>query len=146
MLYNLKSKTEQDRCDKRYEKAKSEGWLLDMTNKSKSSLNMNSYFHLICAYFGLQSGYDAEYVKQQVVKQIVCPSLFNVEKPNVLRGGEMYKTVESWGNLGHEEQNFVINKFIVWSWDKAKIRLPDPKDLLYIKEVRVEVDRNKQYL
>ena len=145
MLYDLTKKTEVDRYNARSKVAIEKGWLVEMTNKTKGTLNMNNNFHLICAYFGLQTGYSKEHVKQKIIKLIVCPDIFVIEKPNVLTG-EMYETIESWADIGHEKQNLVINKFIKWSWDEGEIRLPDPNDLAYLKEVRVEVERNKQYL
>ena len=146
MKFDLKKKTEQDRFNRRCKTAIEKGWFVDLTNKTKGTPSMNSYFHLICAYFGTQTGYTKEYVKQTIVKQIVCPDVFNVEKVNKMRGGEMYRVIESWADIGHEKQNHVINKFINWSWETAEIRLPNPDDLQYIREIQIEVDRNKQYL
>ena len=145
MLYNLKSKTEQDRYKAAVIKAVKAEAMVDMKTKQKGTINQNNYFHLICAYFGLQYGEKTEYIKRVFVKLTVCRDIFVTEYAN-RKTGELREDLKSWKDINKEERTLVISRFLDWSAKEMKIRLPEPEDKLYIREIQVELDRNKQYL
>ena len=145
MLYDLTKKTEVDRLKQ---------WLLDQVKKcnlveckakKQGTLSQNNYFHLIVSYFALQYGETMEYIKVEFVKKHICKEIFKTERAN-RKTGELRPALRSWADLDKEERTIVINKFIDYAAKEANIRLPQPEDLAYLKEVRVEVERNKQYL
>ena len=145
MLYDLSNIVDQNRFKHRLAKLYERGALVDLTDKSKKSLSQNSYFHLIVSYFALQYGETTDYVKQEIVKRLVCPDVFVTERAN-RKTGEMRPDLRSWSDLTKEECSLVIDRFLNWSSKEAGIRLPDPSDLASIQAVRVEVDRNRAYI
>lgn len=144
-LYDLSKRTEQDRFKHAIIKAVESGAMVELTNKQKGTLSQNNYFHLICSYFALQYGEKMEYVKREFVKLRVCRDTFVTEYVNP-KMGEVREDLRSWADLSKEERTLVINQFLDWSAKECKIRLPEPNDLQYINECRIEVDRNKEYL
>lgn len=146
MLFDLTKKTEQDRLKAFMIKAVELGAMVEAKTKREATLKTNSYFHLIVSYFALCYGETLEYVKVEFVKKDICKEIFATERVNEKRGGEMRPALRSWADLDQEEQSLVISQFKDWSAKEAKIRLPEPDDLQYIREIQIEVDRNKQYL
>lgn len=144
-LFDLSKKTEQDRYKAAVIKAVEDKAMIDMTRKQKGTLSQNNYFHLICAYFGLQYGEKTEYIKREFVKLTVCRDIFVTEYAN-RKTGELREDLKSWRDLNKEERTLVISRFLDWSAKEMKIRLPEPEDKLYIREIQLELDRNKQYL
>jgi hypothetical protein len=146
MLFDLSKKTDQDRLKAFMIKAVKSEVLIEAKTKREATLKTNSYFHLIVSYFALCYGETLEYVKVEFVKKKICEEIFATERVNEKRGGEMRPALRSWADLDQEEQSLVISRFKDWSAKEMKIRLPEPEDKLYIREIQVELDRNKQYL
>jgi len=144
-LYDLSKHIEQDRLKQRLIKLVEKGALIDLKEKRKGSLNTNNYFHLIVSYFAVRYGETLEYIKVEFIKKNICKDIFITERAN-RHTGEMRPALRSWTDLTQEEQSLVISQFKDWSSKEAKIRLPEPDDLQYIREIQIEVDRNKQYL
>ena len=145
MLFDLSKIVDQNRFKHRLTKLYERGALVDLTDKSKKTTSQNGYFHLIVSYFALEYGETASYVKQHIVKQLVCPDVFVTERAN-RKTGEIRPDLRSWSDLTKEECSLVIDRFLNWSFKEAGIRLPDPSDLASIQAVRVEVDRNRAYI
>lgn len=144
-LFDLARKTEQTRLKLRLIQLVEKGSIVDLTEKRNGSLKQNNYFHLIVSYFALQYGETLEYIKIEFVKKNICKDIFLTERAN-RRTGDMRPALRSWTDLSQEEQSLVISRFRDWSAKEANIRLPEPSDLQYIREIQIEVDRNKQYL
>ena len=144
-LYDLSKKTDQDRFKQRLLKLYEKGAMVELKEKQDGTLSQNNYFHLICSYFALQYGETMEYIKIEVVKKHVCKDLFGTKRVNRVTG-ELRDDLRSWKDLNKEERSLAIDQFLDWSAKEAGIRLPEPDDLLYIKEAQIEVDRNKKYL
>jgi len=144
-LYDLSKHIEQDRLKQRLIKLVEKGALIDLKEKRNGSLSTNNYFHLIVSYFAVRYGETLEYIKVEFIKKNICKDIFITERAN-RHTGEMRPALRSWTDLTQEEQSLVISKFKDWSAKEAKIRLPEPDDLQYIREIQIEVDRNKQHL
>ena len=109
------------------------------------TLSQNAYLHLCLEWFALNSGYRTEWVKLEIFKKMVNPSLFLVDEVNE-KNGEVYITVRSWSDFTKEEAITAINRFIDYSIMECDIRMPDPKDLPSIGYIKEELERNSQYL
>ncbi len=144
-LFDLSKLTEQDRFKQWAIKVVEAKSLVEGKAKREGTLSQNNYFHLIVSHFALQYGETMEYVKVEFVKKRICKEIFITERAN-RKTGELRPALRSWADLDKEERTIVINKFIDYAAKEANIRLPQPEDLAYLKEVRVEVERNKQYL
>ena len=144
-LFDLSKKTEQDRLKAFMIKAVKLEVVVEAKTKREATLKTNSYFHLIVSYFALQYGETLEYIKVEFIKKKICKEMFATERAN-RKSGDIRPALRSWADLDQEEQSLVISRFKDWSAKEAKIRLPEPEDKLYIREIQLELDRNKQYL
>lgn len=144
-LYDLSKQTDQTRLKIRLINLVEKGSVIEIKEKRSGSLSTNNYFHLIVSYFALMYGETLEYIKIEFVKKNICKDIFLTERAN-RNTGELRPALRSWTDLNQEEQSLVISRFKDWSAKEAKIRLPEPDDLQYIREIQIEVDRNKQYL
>ena len=144
-LFDLSKLTEQDRFKHWVIKVVEKKSMVEGKEKREGTLKQNSYFHLILSYFALQYGETLEYTKVEFVKKLICKDIFTTERAN-RKTGEMRPALRSWSDLDKEERTLVISKFIDYAYKEANIRLPKPEDLQYIREIQIELDRNKQYL
>lgn len=111
---------------------------------SKSS-NQNRYFHLIVGWFAWEYGETAEYVKQEMIKKIICPEVFKKVRINE-KTGEIRDDWRSFTELTKGETTYVIDKFRDYSSKHAGIYLPEPKDMAALQEMEVQLKNNEQYL
>lgn len=104
----------------------------------------NNYLHLLFSYFGLQTGYSPDEVKQIIFKQIVNPDYFDDGERNVY--GVFQQKWRSTADLDTKEMTTCTERFLDWSVKEADIRLPEPSDLVFLREIEIEIENNKQYL
>jgi hypothetical protein len=111
----------------------------------KKSVNQNSYFHLIVGWFAWEYGEDFEYVKQEMIKKIICPEVFRYERANE-KTGEVRDAYKSFANIDKDQTTYVIDKFRDYASKQAGIYLPEPTDLAALQEIEVQLKNNEQYL
>ena len=143
MIYNLSNRIEKEQAKTRFEYLLSKDKTIEIIEKRKTrSISQNSYLHLILSAFGLEFGYTAKEVKQYFFKELVNSDIFNDgEKHGLL-------TVQSWrstGALNSKEMTTAIDRFLNYS-AKNGYRLPEPEDLIWINELKNNVENNKKYL
>lgn len=127
-------------------------WLIDnrkvfeLTQKrEKRTVSQNSYLHLILAYFGLQTGYTLQEVKQDIFKKVINQDLFyDGEKTGIV-------SIQQWrstSDLNTKEMTLAINKFRDFASKEAGIYLPEPKDLAILQDIEIELSKqsSKQYV
>ena len=107
------------------------------------SLSQNSYLHLILSYYGVEFGYSLNYVKQVIFKELVNPSIFIVDKMS--KDGELYKDILSSAVVSMADLALSIDRFKNHS-AKGGLRLPEPSDLMYLREIMEAVELNKEHL
>lgn len=111
----------------------------------RKSIQQNSYFHLIVGWFAWEYGEDFEYVKQEMIKKLICPEIFKYDKVNE-RTGEVREAYKSFATITKEETTYVIDKFRDYSAKKAGIYLPEPSDMAALQEIEVQLKNNEKYL
>ena len=109
--------------------------------RARRSLKQNSYLHLILSWFGLETGYTLEEVKQDIFKRDVCRSYFKQLK----HGREVYL---STSDLDSGQLTGAIEKFRNWSVSEHGIYLPDPNETEKLESMEAQLSKygNKQYL
>lgn len=109
----------------------------------KRSVSQNSYLHLLFEWFAVETGYTAEEVKQDIFKKIVNTNLFyDGEAEGKLKGVK----IERWrstASLSTAEMTLAIERFRNYASIEAGIYLPEPEDLVMIKELEREVSKHK---
>lgn len=144
MIYNPQNRIEVNRAIEKIKYFISEGKTFELKAKrERRSISQNSYLHLLFSWFALETGYTTDEVKQDIFKKIV--------NPNTFYEGEFGKLIkiERWrstASLSTEEMTLCINRFRDYASKEAGIYLPEPTDLVMIRQLEIEVTNNQQYL
>lgn len=108
--------------------------------QDKRTVSQNSYLHLILTWFGIETGYTLEEVKQDIFKKHVNPALFyEGEFDGVVK-------IERWrssANLDTAEMTLAIDRFRNFSSQELGIYLPEPGDLALLQEMENEISKHK---
>lgn len=141
MIYNPENKLHQKQAIEKLKYFFSKGKRFELKAKHpKRSISQNSYLHLILTWFGLETGYTLEEVKQEIFKKHV--------KPQIFYEGEFGKLIkiERWrstANLDTSEMTLAIDRFRNFSAIECSIYLPEPSDLAIIQELEIEISKHK---
>lgn len=103
------------------------------------------YVHLILGWFAIEYGEQLEYIKLEYLKKLVNPDIFQYEFVN-LKTGEIRIEYKSLANITKDEMTLAINRFRDYSSKEAGIYLPEPNDLVFMKQIEISVYNNKAYL
>ena len=144
MVYDLDNPLQRTQFLARAEHLASKGGAVELTSKKPYSSKSNNYLHAIIGYFALPYGETIDYAKTEVFKKAANAELFWVERENDLRG--RYRTLRSTSSLTQEEMATAIDRFRDWSAKEAGVYLPSPDDFEAMRQVEMEIQRNKQYL
>ncbi len=142
MRFNLSRKGEVERIKTRLNFLYKKGATIELIEKrQRRTTSQNAYLHLLLSWFGLETGYTLEEVKQDIFKRDVCRSFFEYKK------GEraFYK---STSELNTKEMTEAIERFRNWSSATAGIYLPAPdeEDILKRIEEDIQLYGNRQYV
>lgn len=129
----------------RAKKLAESGKVIELTEKKpRRSLPQNKYLHVILAYFGTQTGNTLEWVKQQYYKKLVNPDLFIREKEDKYLG--RIKVLRSSADLDTAEMSLSIERFRNWAAQEAGIYIPSADEAIFIQQMEIEIERNKEFL
>jgi len=111
----------------------------------KRSISQNSYLHLILSWFGVETGYTLEEVKQEIFKKHVNANLFY---DGDIKGIITVSRWRSTADLDTAEMTLAIDRFRDFSSKELGIYLPEPKDIALLEEIENELskNKNKQYI
>ena len=145
MIYNLSSPLDKANFLLRAKKLAESGKIIELTEKKpRRSLPHNKYLHVILAYFGTQTGNTLEWVKQQYYKKLVNPDLFIREKEDKYLG--RIKVLRSSADLDTAEMSLSIERFRNWAAQEAGIYIPSADEAIFIQQMEIEIERNKEFL
>ena len=146
MIYNPKKEIDINRAIEKIKYFIQKGIPFELKRmQEKKSFSQNNYFHLILGWFAFEYGEPAAYVKQEMIKKIICPEIFKTEFINKITG-EVRIDWRSFANISKDETTYVINKFRDYSSKQAGIYLPIPEEKDFLKEIEVQLKNNQQYL
>lgn len=129
----------------KFEKLIKEQKVFDLTEKKpQRTSNQNRYLHTIIAYFGCETGYDADWVKQQYFKKLVNPNIFIREKEDKYLGKVKY--LRSSADLDTEEMSTAIDRFRDWASAEAGVYIPSPEEERLIQLMEIDIEKNKNYI
>ena len=145
MLYDLSNPLQAEsfktRCNFLFKK----GGVVELNDKANRTKNQNAYLYLLFGYFGVETGNNIETVKNEYFKLTVNPDYFVRKKfDQLLKHERIY--LRSTRDLTVEEMRVCIDRFKNWSSQEAGIYLPDAKDKEKIRQMELEVERNRNYL
>lgn len=117
---------------------------VELKEVTERSIRQNSYLHLLLNYYALEFGYKMDYVKRHIFKIHVNPEIFIINRVNE-KTGEMYKDLKSSAEVTKEEMSLAIDRFKDHSAEGGLV-MPEPDNLVYLKEIMQSIEYNKQYL
>lgn len=146
MIYDLSSQLDRTSFLERakYLESKGKGFV-ELTEKVQRSLNQNAYCHTIIAYFGLQVGCSAQYVKDVYFKREANKEMFvRIVSDPILNTTK--ETLRSTRDLSKEEMTTAIDRFVRWCSETADIYIPSAEEHKEVVRMQYEVELAKKYL
>jgi hypothetical protein len=140
MIYNLNNKIEAEQAQQRLNWLIKHGKKVEITEKRYNrTLKQNAYLHVILSYYGTQTGYTLEEVKQDIFKRGVCANFFRKEKNGI-------DVCRSTSDLNTKELTYAIERFRNHAAVDLGINLPQPHEEQFLAWCQEEIDRHQQYL
>ena len=144
MLYDLSNPLQCESFKVKAEALAKKGGIVELTEKKQQrSLQANKYLHVILAYFGLQIGETAEYVKKHYYKILCNKDTFIREVDDKYLG--KIKILRSSADLDSEEFSLTITRFRDWAASEG-VYIPSSEEHLMVQQMEIEISRNRQYL
>lgn len=140
MIYDSNNKSDCLKAIEYLKKIISKGKKFELKVKHpKRTISQNNYLHLILTWFGIETGYTLEEVKQDILKKIVCPELFYEGEHGPLK----VERFRSTASLDTAEMTLVIDRFRNWASIEFNIYLPEPDDLALIEKLEIEISKHQ---
>ncbi len=149
MIYDPKNKLHQKQAIEKLNYFISKGKRFELKAKQdKRSISQNSYLHLILTWFGIETGYTLEEVKQDIFKKIVNSATFYEGEFEGKIEGLKVERWRSTASLDALEMTLVIDRFRDFSAKEFGIYLPEPSDLVSLQEMENEISKfnNQQHV
>ena len=142
--YDLSKPIRISQFEKRIKALMAKNCFVELREITIRSLSQNNYLHLILSFYGLEFGYSLNYVKRNIFKALINPTMFIVEKVNE-KNGEVYKDLLSTSEISKTDMIIAIDRFKDHS-AKGGLVLPDPSNLIYLRDIAEEIEMAKRYL
>ena len=143
MLYDLQSELSRKQFSARVKHLWEKGTLVELTDKSRRSLNQNSYLHTILGVLALETGNTMEVVKREIYKKRINPDLYVRVKTDPLLGE--VETLRSSRELSKEEMSLSIDRYKRFCAENG-IYIPEPGDDEVLRQIEYEMARSQKYL
>lgn len=144
MLYDLSNPLQNESFGVKAEALRKKGCIVELTEKKpQRTANQNRYLHSILAYFGLEVGETAEYVKRYYFKLLCNKDTFVVEKEDKFHG--KIQVLRSSADLDTAEMTVCIERFRNWASGEG-VYIPSPEEHLLVQQMEIEISRNRLFL
>lgn len=143
MQYNLSSELDRQKFTVRMRSLWAKGAVVEFTEKAFKTPNQNRYLHLLIGIVAMETGNSLEDTKREYFKGMVNPDIFKVYKTD--NRGNTISTYRSITDVSKEEMSIAIDRFKRWGYENG-IYMPNPDDLSLLKEIEIEMGRNRLYL
>lgn len=144
MIYNAEKQIDIQRAIEKIKFFIAKKQMFELKQKRvRRTISQNGYLHLLFGWFALETGYTSDEVKQDIFKKIVNPNTFYEGEFGTLIKIERWRSTR---DLDTEEMTLCINRFRDYASKEAGIYLPEPSDLVMIRQMELEIENNKQYL
>lgn len=145
MLYDLSKRTEQERFKRRCNDLYKANKVVELIEKKeKRTLRQNAYLHLILGWYAMETGNTIEYVKENYFKRLCNSALFCEYREDKYLGE--VEVVRSSKSLDTGQMTLAIERFRNWSASECDIYLPSPEDAIFLREIELEMSKNKEWL
>lgn len=117
--------------------------VVELTEKAFRSKGQNNYLHLLIGVVAMETGNTLEDVKRGYFKEIVNPDIFLSRKTD--SRGHTIRVYRSTADISKEEMSLAIDRFKQWGAQNG-IYMPNPGDESLLRDIAIEMGRNKAYL
>lgn len=142
MLYNLQDELSRKRFSTRVKALWEKGAIVELTDKSRRTLNQNSYLHVALGCLALETGNSLEVIKQEIYKRRVNPDLYVRTKSDPVLGRVEY--LRSSRDLNKEEMSLSIDRYLRFCADNG-VYVPQPGDEALLAALEYEIARAEKY-
>ena len=143
MTYNLANEFQRKAFLARCEDCLDKSMVVELTAKTFRSRNQNSYLHLLIGVVAMETGNTLEDAKRWYFKETCNPDLFHRQHFDKL--GNCIDSIRSTADLTKEEMSMAIDRFKRWGSQNG-IYMPNPGDESLLREIALEMGRNRAYL
>ena len=144
MIYNPESEFEVKKAIAKLKYFIAKGQKFELKAKHpKRTISQNSYLHLILTWFGIETGYTIEEVKQDIFKKVVNPTIFYEGEFEGKSTGIKIERWRSTASLETNELTLAIDRFRNFASIECGIYLPEPNDLEALQQMEIEISKNK---
>lgn len=143
MQFNLSSELDRQKFAARSQALLQKGAVIELTEKAFKTPNQNRYLHLLIGIVAMETGNSLEDTKREYFKGIVNSDIFKVYKTD--NRGNTINHYRSITDVTKEEMSIAIDRFKKWGYENG-IYMPNPDDLSLLKEIEIEMGRNRLYL
>ena len=119
------------------------GAVVELTERTFRSKNQNNYLHLLIGLVAMETGNTLADVKEWYFKRLCNEDLFISTRIDEYAG--VVDVVRSSADLTKEEMSLAIDRFKRWGSQNG-IYMPNPGDESLLREIAIEMGRNKAYL
>lgn len=146
MLYDTSNELDKNRAIEKFKYLLNKGKIIELKEKRKiRSISQNNYLHLILSWFALEMGESLEYTKREIFKKEINHDIFHFEFIN-RKTGEIRDDLKSSALLDTKEMTTAIERFRNFASKDLGIYLPEPNDLVNLREMERQIQNQKQYL
>ena len=143
MQYDLTSDFQRKAFLSRVDNLLEKGCLVELTEKSARTKGQNNYLHLLLGVVAMETGNTLEDVKREYFKELVNPDIFRSYRTD--NRGNTIRVYRSSADVSKEEMSMAIDRFQRWGAENG-IYMPNPGDESLLREIAIEMGRNKAYL
>lgn len=119
------------------------GAVVELTEKTFRSKSQNNYLHLLIGVVAMATGNTLEDVKREYFKDLVNPDIFRSYRTD--NRGNTIRVYRSSADVSKEEMSMAIDRFKRWGAQNG-IYMPNSGDESLLREIAIEMGRNKAYL
>ena len=143
MQYDLTSDFQRKAFLSRVDNLLEKGCLVELTEKSVRTQGQNNYLHLLLGMVAMETGNTLEDVKREYFKELVNPDIFRSYRTD--NRGNTIRVYRSSADVSKEEMSMAIDRFKRWGAENG-IYMPQAGDESLLREIAIEMGRNKAYL
>ena len=143
MQYDLSTEFQRKAFLARVDSLLERGAVVEITERSFRTRNQNNYLHLLIGVVAMETGNTLAFAKDVYFKKLVNPDIFCVEREDGIMG--RVQVLRSSADLTTEEMSIAIDRFKRWGAENG-IYLPNPGDESLLREIAIEMGRQKAYL
>lgn len=143
MQYDLANQLQRQTFITRCKALLDKGVVVDLAERTFRSRNQNSYLHLLIGVVAMETGTTVAYAKEWYFKRLCNKDLFVTTRADRYAG--QVELVRSSADLTQEEMSMAIDRFKRWGSENG-IYMPSPGDESLLREIAIEMGRNRSYL